>query len=122
MTAWASRAARELFRRELLPARIRWWFVGEGMIEWYRLVRDELAPHLGGRGAAAPILSRLRPPLFARRYDLFRGMTQGMPDRAEEPRAVGLVMGAMYRVASNEGAEWIFEASGGAPATFRDHA
>jgi hypothetical protein len=122
MVPWISRVVRETFRRERISPRLRWWFAAEGMAEWFRLLRDELAPHLGGRDAAASILAALAGPMFARRHDVFRAMTRGLPDRAGEPRAVGLTMGALYRVASNPGAEWIFAACGGAPATFAEHA
>lgn len=126
MTAWISLAARELFRREMLSARVRWWFVAEGMCQWYRLLRDELAQHLGGRAPAEAILARIAAPMLARRYDLLRGEGGArfpeLPDRASEPRAVGLVMGALHRVASNVGETWVFAEVGGAPSGFSDHA
>ena len=37
-----------MFRREVIPTRMLWWFAAEGMIEWFVLVRDELAPRVLG--------------------------------------------------------------------------
>jgi hypothetical protein len=122
MTAWLSVAVRELFRRERIPVRLRWWFAAEGMCQWYHLLRDDLAPHLGGREASASALAELSAPMFARRYDILRRAHPSLPDRSADPRAPGLVLGALYRAASNEDAAWIFAASGGAPATFAEHA
>src|SRR4051812_16435886 len=122
MAAWISELARELFRRERLPARVRWWFVAEGMCQWYRLLRDDLAPHLGGRASAEAILARLAAPMLERRYDVLRARHPDLPDRAASPRAVGLVMGALHRVASNVGETWVFAATGGAPVSFAEHA
>jgi hypothetical protein len=122
MTALFSRAARELFRRELLPARVRWWFAAEGMREWCRLIRDELAPHLGGREQATTRIAELCAPLFRRRYALLRKAFPALPDPATAPRAVGLVMSALYRVAADPASGWIFAASGGAAVAFADHA
>lgn len=122
MAALLARAVREIFRRELIPVRLRWWFAGEANIEWYRLVRDELAPQVGGRAAAANLLSEICAPMLARRYDSFRTVAPSLPERAADPRAVGLALGGLYRVASHPDSEWIFDAVGGAPRTFWEHA
>ena len=34
----AARFTREAYRREKIPARLRWWLAAEGMRDWYRLV------------------------------------------------------------------------------------
>ncbi len=122
MPTFVDRAARELFRRERLPVRVRWWFVAEGMCEWYRLLAEDLAPYLGGRDGAKRALSEVSLPMFRRRYGLLSRAHPSLPDDAREPRAIALVLGALYRVASNTGAAWIFAGAGGAPRAFRDHA
>jgi len=111
---------RAIFRRELLPARLRWWFVAEGMCDWYRVLARDLAPHL--KEDPRPLLSRLGVPMFERRYDILRRAGAPVPDRAREPRAVALVMGGLYRIASRPEQSWIFDALGGAPRTLGDHA
>lgn len=128
MATLLARAVRETFRREKIPTRLLWWFAAEGMADWFSLVREELAPHLTG-GAGGPrdlarsgdVLAECAQPMFARRYDLLRVSHPHLPDRQTDPRAVGLVIGALYRVASYPLARWIFTPLGGAPATFAEH-
>jgi hypothetical protein len=111
-----ARSVREIFRRELIPARLRWWFAAEGMCEWFRVLSSELAPHLGGDAASARVLARIAVPMLSRRYDVLRATYTHLPaDR------IGLTMGGLYRVASNPSSRWIFDEVGGAPATFADH-
>ncbi len=117
-----SHTVRTLFRRELLPVRLRWWFAAEGMCDWNRVLERDLASHLGGREDARAILSRISVPMFHRRYDLLRRANPRLPDRNAEPRAVALLFGGLYRVASKPDSAWIFDAVGGAPRTLRDHA
>jgi hypothetical protein len=117
-----SRGIRALFKRELLPARLRWWFAAEGTADWYRVLAHDLAPHLGGLERTRALLSELSVPMFHRRYDIVRRAHPRLPDRRVEPRAVGIFMGALYRVASNPDEAWIFSAIGGAPRTLGEHA
>ena len=117
-----SHTVRTLFRRELLPVRLRWWFAAEGMCDWYRVLDRDLASHLGGRDDARAILSRISVAMFHRRYDVLRRAHLRLPDRNADPRAVALLFGGLYRVASKPDSAWIFDAVGGAPRTMRDHA
>ena len=120
--AWLGRGVREIFRRELIPARLRWWFVAEGMCDWYLLLRRELAPHLGGEAAASAVLARLSVSVFHRRYDrLPVALGIALPDRARAPSAVGLLMGGLYRLASAPKARFIFDDVGGGPRSFAEH-
>jgi hypothetical protein len=119
---WVARVAREVFRREVIPTRLLWWFVAEGTCEWLHLLRRELSDPLGGRDRAGAIIAELARPMFARRYAILRAAHPGLPDLADEPRALGLVMGGLYRTASNRGETWLFEPLGGAPHTFAEHA
>src|SRR5262245_25223686 len=121
MVPLLARAVREVFRRERFPERVLWWFAAEGMAEWYQLVAEELGPPLGGRAEARRLLADFSAPLFARRYELLRRRHAELPCPAAEPRAVGLTMGALYRVASNEAARWVFDGVGGAPDSFGEH-
>ena len=113
-------AVREVFRRELIPLRLRWWFAAEGMGDWYRVLRRDLSPHVGGDARASTILSEISAPMFHRRHDLLH-TAYGVPSRHEDPRRVGLVMGGLYRIASQPDSDWIFRSVGGGPSTFADH-
>lgn len=117
-----ARAVREVFRRERFPDRVLWWFAAEGMCEWYALLADELAPHLGGREAARGFLAEVSAPLFARRHALMDARFASVPAPGAEPGNTGLLMGALYRSASNRDARWIVSACGAAPQAFAEHA
>jgi len=123
MPTLLARTVREVFRREQIPTRLRWWFAAEGMGDWFSLVQEELAPHLGGADRSAAIVAEVAAPMFERRYAVLRGAFPSLPDAfpGERRRAIGLAMGALYRIASYPSARWIFTPFGGAPATFREH-
>lgn len=91
------------------------------MIEWYSLLRRELAPHLGGPDGAARALAEVSRPMLLRRHALLRDAHPHLP-APDATRATGLLMGGLYRIASAPHAAWIFDAVGGAPRTFREHA
>jgi hypothetical protein len=114
-------AVREVFKRELLPPRALWWLAAEGMCDWHRVLANELAPHLGGLEASRARLAEMSARVFARRYDVLWRTDTRLPSRADDPAAVGLLMGGLYRVAANPDAEWIFERAGGAPKGFVRH-
>jgi hypothetical protein len=100
---------REVYRREMIPARVRWWLAAEGMRDWYRVVARGLEPSLGAE--AKPVLSRVGARMFARRWDV---MTEKWPHLREGDRTQALVMSALYRTQRNPKAAWIFDAMGGA--------
>lgn len=114
MPTLLARTVREVFRRELIPTRLRWWFAAEGMADWFSVMREELAAH----GVDEATLAAVARPMFERRYAILRAAYPSLPD---DPRAIGLTMGALYRIASYPSARWIFEPLGGAPRTFREH-
>lgn len=116
-----SRVVRELFRQERIPVRLRWWFVAEGMCDWYRVLHTHLAPHLGGEPAAARALSEIAAPMLTRRYALLASTFSDLPAAEANPTIVGAVMGALHRIASNDSARFVFERVGGAPRGFREH-
>jgi hypothetical protein len=115
MPTLLARTVREVFRRELIPTRLRWWFAAEGMADWFSVLREELGPHVP---AIDETLADVARPMFERRYSILRASFPSLPDA---PRAVGLTMGALYRIASYPDARWIFEPLGGAPSSFGDH-
>lgn len=114
MATLVATAARQLFRREMFPPRVLWWLAAEGMRDWFALLARELPP---GKPAMRAIGARM----FRRRYDVLAATHARLPRRGEDPRAVALLMGGLYRVASDPDAEWIFDDLGGAPRTLLDH-
>ncbi|MEJ7734504.1 MAG: hypothetical protein WKG00_35565 [Polyangiaceae bacterium] len=121
MVPLLARAVREVFRRERFPERVLWWFAAEGMCEWYALLAAELGPYLDPeRGPAQALLSEISAPLFARRHALLEARFDSVPVPGDG--GTGLLMGALYRSASNADARWIFAACGGAPRAFAEHA
>ena len=119
MATLFARAVRDTFRRERLPQRLLWWFAAEGTADWYGLLADELAPHLGGRQASRARLARLFVPLWERRFAL-AGARFDSVGRASGPRAQALFFGALYRLPSSPDAMWILDGLGGAPRGFRE--
>ena len=129
-----TRVTREAYRRELVPERVLWWMAADGMRDWFRVLEKRLEPHLASSGtppiAARALLSTLARRTFERRWDALcaaptsglRGRARralgGLPDRTNDPRAVALLMSALYRLDSNRHARkqaWIFDALGGPP-------
>jgi len=124
-----TRATREVYRRELVPERMLWWMAADGMRDWFRVLEKRLEPHLASSGtpptSARTLLSTLARRTFERRWDALRALPSAgireralgrLPDRAAEPRAVALLMSALYRLDANRHArkqEWIFDALGG---------
>jgi hypothetical protein len=121
MPTLLDRAVREVFRRERIPLRMRWWFAAEGMCDWYRVLVEGLAGPLGGEARARNVVSRIARTIFDARYDRFAAERPSLPLRVDAPRSVGLFMGALHRSASNPAADWVFEPVGGAPAGFGAH-
>ncbi len=113
MPTLLARTVREVFRRELIPLRMRWWFAAEGMADWFSVLREELGRHVPDIDR---VLAEVARPMFERRYALLRGQFPSLPEGS-----AGLVMGALYRIASYPSARWIFAPLGGAPSTFRQH-
>jgi hypothetical protein len=111
---------RAAFARELLPSRLLWWFVAEGTAEWARVLRADLAPHLGGDDAARAAIAHAHATMLRRRYGVLREAIASLP--APSDRGIALTFGALARVASNVGAAWLFDDLGGAPRSVRDHA
>jgi hypothetical protein len=105
------RVTREVFARELLPARARWWLAAAGMRDWYSVLARSLRPHLGDK--ARPIIARLTAAMLARRYQVLRAEHPRLPDERRDPRAPALLWSALYRLATARRGGWILMASGG---------
>jgi len=110
---------REAYKRERIPARVRWWLAAEGMRDWYRVVARGLEPALGEN--ARTILSRLGARMFERRWSVLQGSVPHLAD-VNDARAMPLVMSALYRIRTVPKAAWIFEAMGGSARGPIEHA
>src|SRR4051812_4560432 len=109
MPSVLTRVVRHVFRHEKIPARVRWWFVAQGMCEWYDAMRTGLAPELGGIDRASNVIARLAARVFRRRYAIVREAHASLPRPDTDPRAVALLTGGLYRVASNPHASWVLD-------------
>jgi hypothetical protein len=107
------RLVRTLFKRELIPARFRWWFAAEGMCDWYRVLAEGLAPHLG---EPRTVLAAMSGRVLRRRRTI---LAKAFPH--VENAELALLFGALYRVASQPDAAWIFDDVGRAPRSYREH-
>lgn len=109
---------RQVYRHELLPARVLHMLAAAGMRDWFSTLRSQLRPHLGQRTQAR--LAELAAELFARRYDVLRTSLPELPPRSPDgipPPELALLMAGLYRLhhpGSRRGS-WIFAAVGGAP-------
>jgi hypothetical protein len=112
--ALVARASRILYRRELLPARARWWLAAAGMRDWFRVLGRDLRPHLGEE--TRPVLASAARRLFDRRHDALRAAYPMLPDRHADPRAQALIMAGLYRLGAQPGLGWILSGCGGPPA------
>lgn len=110
--------AREAYRREMIPPRVRWWLAAEGMCDWYRVLARDLEPALG-EGTRA-LLSGISVRMFERRWDAMRATHAWLPPFDGDTRALPLLMGALYRVSRRPKARWIFDAMGGAAKNARE--
>lgn len=101
--SYASRAMREILRREALPARARWWMAAAGMLDWYGFLGSRLRPHLGDR--AREVVARAAKRTMERRVEAAGG----------EPRSPGLFAAALYRLYAAPRAGWVLSEMGGPP-------
>jgi hypothetical protein len=80
------------------------------MRDWYRVVAKRLAPSLAEQGItdSRALIATLSKTMFERRWDALAAALPNLPDRSRDPRAVALLMGALYRIDSAPRARWIF--------------
>jgi hypothetical protein len=107
MATLVGRITREVYKRELLPARARWWLAAEGMCDWYRVLGSRLRPHVAD---SRTLLARLSVRMFARRYDALREAHPNarLPSPDDRPHVGLQVMRGLYRVDRASSSAWIF--------------
>lgn len=119
MPSLAARAIREVYRREALPATARWGLAALGMRDFFRIVGKGLEPHLGER--RHEVLSELGAEMMRRRYEVLRGEHAHLPSPDDEPRAIPILMSALYATWSAPKSGRIFRALGGPARGLSEH-
>lgn len=115
--SWTGRVAREVYRREAMPAALRWTLTAQGMRDYFRAMARALTPHVGGEARA--IVSSLGSEMFRRRYDALCD-THGELPRGDL-RAIALLMGGLYQLPFSRRHGWIVDGLGGPPRGAREH-
>lgn len=105
-----ARATREMYRREAIPATLRWTLAARGMRDWLALVARALREPLGDR--SRPVVARIAAEMFRRRYDALREEHPTLPYEAAVPRAPTLLFAALYQLPMEPRRAWIFSALG----------
>jgi hypothetical protein len=107
MATLVGKLTREVYRRELLPARARWWLAAEGMCDWYRVLGSRLRPHVAD---SRTLLAELSVRMFERRYAALREAhpSARLPSPDGRPRLIAQVMRGLYRVDRSSNSAWIF--------------
>jgi hypothetical protein len=113
MATLVGRLSREVYRRELLPARVRWWLAAEGMRDWYRVLGSRLRPHVDDSRA---LLAAISVRMFERRYVALREAhpEARLPSPEDRHGVVVEVMRALYRIDRASTSAWIFSSDSNA--------
>jgi hypothetical protein len=112
------RVVREAYRREAIPAVVRWTLTAQAMRDYFRALARALEPHLGRE--ARSVVSALGSETFRRRYRALREEHPSLPEH--DPRAVALLTSALYQLPLHAKQRWILDDLGGAPRGAREHA
>jgi hypothetical protein len=112
----ATRIAREVYRRELIPERVLWWLAAEGMRDWFRVLGKRLEPHLP---ETRSVLAALAARMFERRRE---ALVPSLRSRLARPRDLALLVVALYRLDRAPKAAWILDGLGGAPRSIGERA
>ena len=107
---WPARVMRELYRREQLPAHLRWILVASAMRDWCRLVASGLRPELGD--ASRQVIAELVAEMFRRRYIVLGQTYPTLPDIEEDPRALPLFFWGLYLLPFTPRMKWLFQVLG----------
>jgi hypothetical protein len=110
---WWAAPIREAYRREVIPAELRWWLTAGAMRDWLRLLSSKLRPH---HDDARALTARIAAEMFRRRWAV---LSEARPDLTEKD--LGRFMAGLYQIWQQPRAGWIFAEVGGAPASLREH-
>lgn len=102
---------REAYRREVIPATLRWWLAADGMHAWYAMLRKGLSEPLGRDGAERAIAAAAALG-YARRYPILRAAHPSLPS---DPEAPARICGALSLVVRRPKQAWVFSAMPGRP-------
>ena len=108
-----SRALREAYRREVIPAPMRWALAADGMHAWYAMLRKGLSEPMGKERAERAIAEAAAIG-YRRRYEILR---QAHPSLPGDARAPARILGALSLVVRRPKQAWVFSALPGSPPT-----
>jgi hypothetical protein len=110
---WWAAPIREVYRREAIPAELRWWLTAGAMRDWLRLLASKLRPH---HDDARGLTARIAAEMFRRRWAV---LSEAHPKLTAED--LGRFMAGLYQIWQQPRAGWIFAEVGGAPQGVREH-
>ena len=100
------RGLREIYRREAMPARLRWWLAASGLRDWYRLVARQLGERAGVDGRA--VMTELVAETWRRRYhDCARARWWWLPVDAGD-QEIARWSAALYRMRPGARGLWLW--------------
>jgi hypothetical protein len=115
----ATQLVRAAYRREAIPAPLRWALAADGMHAWYAMLKKGLSEPLGKEGAERAI-AEAAALAYARRYPILRAAHPSLPD---DPEAPARLLGALSLVVRRPKGAWVFSAlPGRPPRRKREHA
>lgn len=107
-----SEVIREVYRREKIPAVVRWALAADGMHAWYAMLRKGLEEPLGDRSAAERAVAEAAGLAYRRRYAVLR---EAHPRLPSDEGAAARILGALSMTARHPRGAWVFGALPGAP-------
>ena len=110
--AVAAPILRQAYKREVLPARVRWWMAAAGLRDWFRFVAKELEPHLGEDARTA--MAELVAEMWSRRYDDVCTRWTWL-DSSADRRAIASWAAGLYRINPRSRGLWLWDGVGGPP-------
>lgn len=108
------RLMREVYRREAIPATLRWTLAAQGLRDYFRVLARTLRPHLGHE-ARDVVTHVVAAETFRRRYLVLRDAHPALPDPSSDPRARALLLAGLYQLPIAPRDAWIVHGLGGPP-------
>ena len=108
---------REVYRREALPALVRWWLAADAMHAWYAMLRRGLEKPLASREHAERVIADAAGRAYARRWEILRDRFPSLPSDTNAPARI---LGALSFTSMRPRGAWVFGALGAPPLRKRE--